>query len=111
MWCYRRMMRIPWIQNCKNKEVLERVEEHRVLWKSMGSRRDKLQQTSASASAITEVPHAFLHLVPHFYNGSLSVFSFKYNNGDIIEKTPPVNTFTLTLLTYITKKKQTLVYS
>jgi len=33
MWCYRRMMKIPWTDMVKNEDVLERVKEQRQIIK------------------------------------------------------------------------------
>ena len=42
MWCYRRMMKIKWIDRVSNEEVLRRVEEKRSLLKTLKRRRDIL---------------------------------------------------------------------
>ena len=34
MWCYRRMMKIKWVDRITNEEVLERTGERKTLWKS-----------------------------------------------------------------------------
>ena len=42
MWCYRRMMKIKWIDRITNEEVLKRIGERRTLWKSLRKRRDQM---------------------------------------------------------------------
>lgn len=42
MWCYRRMMKIPWIDRVSNREVLERVGEERNIWKTVKKRRNRM---------------------------------------------------------------------
>jgi hypothetical protein len=42
MWCYRRMLKIPWVDRVSNKEVLKRAQEKRVLWNNIVQRRDRL---------------------------------------------------------------------
>ena len=42
MWCYRRMMRIKWIDRVSNEEVLRRVGEKRSLMKTLTRRRNNL---------------------------------------------------------------------
>ena len=42
MWCYRRMMKIKWIDRVSNEKVLRRVEEKRSLLKTLKRRRDIL---------------------------------------------------------------------
>ncbi|VVC45245.1 Hypothetical protein CINCED_3A002873 [Cinara cedri] len=46
MWGYRRMLKISWIDKITNKEVLERMLEGKLLWKSIVKRRSKwIRQT------------------------------------------------------------------
>ena len=42
MWCYRRMLKISWVDKVTNEEVLKRVEEERSLWGTLKRRRDKM---------------------------------------------------------------------
>ena len=35
LWCYRRMLRISWMDRVTNEEVLERVSEGKLLWKNI----------------------------------------------------------------------------
>ena len=42
MWCYSRMMKIPWIDKVSNREVLERVKEKRSIWGIVKGRRDRM---------------------------------------------------------------------
>ena len=42
MWCYRRMMKIPWVDKISNEEVLKRAMARRKLWKQIQTRRDKM---------------------------------------------------------------------
>ena len=42
MWCYRRMMKIKWIERVSNQEVLRRVGEKRSLLRTLRRRRDNL---------------------------------------------------------------------
>lgn len=42
MWCYRRIMRIKWVDKVTNEEVLRRIGEGRELWKSIRKRRMEL---------------------------------------------------------------------
>jgi hypothetical protein len=32
MWCYRRMLKIPWVDRVTNEEVLRKIEEKPGLW-------------------------------------------------------------------------------
>jgi hypothetical protein len=38
MWCYRRMLKIPWIDRVSDKEVLKTAQEKRVLWNNIVQR-------------------------------------------------------------------------
>ncbi|CAI6343800.1 unnamed protein product [Macrosiphum euphorbiae] len=42
MWCYRKMLKIPWTEKVTNKEVLDKIKEQRQIWKSIQSRRGKM---------------------------------------------------------------------
>ena len=42
MWCYRRMMRIKWIDRVSYEEVLRRIGEKRSLMKTLTRRRNNL---------------------------------------------------------------------
>lgn len=42
MWCYRRMLKIRWVDKVTNVEVLNRIGEKRCLWKTLTKRRDRL---------------------------------------------------------------------
>lgn len=42
MWCFEKMLKIPWIGRVTNEEVLNKIKEKRQLWKSIQSRRDKM---------------------------------------------------------------------
>ena len=42
MWCYRRMLKIRWVDRITNEEVLRRMDENRTLWKTLTRRRDRL---------------------------------------------------------------------
>ena len=42
MWCYRRMLRIPWVDKVTNEEVLNRVGEERSIWRTIKMRRDRM---------------------------------------------------------------------
>jgi hypothetical protein len=42
MWCYRRILKIPWVDRVSNKEILKRAQEKRVLWNNIVQRRDRL---------------------------------------------------------------------
>ena len=42
MWCYRRMMKIRWVDRVTNEEVLRRVGEERCFWRLLMKRRDRL---------------------------------------------------------------------
>jgi hypothetical protein len=40
MWCYRRMLKIPWVDRVTNEEALRKIEEKPGLWNIMRKRRD-----------------------------------------------------------------------
>ena len=42
MWCYRRMMKISWVDKITNEEVLKRVNEKRKIWMTIQSRRCRM---------------------------------------------------------------------
>jgi len=42
MWCYRRMLKIPWVGRVSNKEIRKRAQEKRVLWNNIVQRSDRL---------------------------------------------------------------------
>lgn len=42
MWCYRRMLKIKWVDRVTNEEVLNRIGEKRSLWNTLTKRRDRL---------------------------------------------------------------------
>ncbi|KAF0724219.1 LINE-1 reverse transcriptase [Aphis craccivora] len=42
MWCYRKMLKIPWTEKVTNKEILDKIKEQRQIWKSIQSRRGKM---------------------------------------------------------------------
>lgn len=42
MWCYRRMLKIRWVDKVTNEEVLKRIGEKRSLWRILTKRRDRL---------------------------------------------------------------------
>ena len=42
MWCYRRMLKISWVDRVSNEEVLERAMVRKKLWKQIQIRRDKM---------------------------------------------------------------------
>ncbi|XP_049957338.1 uncharacterized protein LOC126473992 [Schistocerca serialis cubense] len=42
MWCYRRMLKIRWVDHMTNDEVLNRIGEKRSLWHNLTRRRDRL---------------------------------------------------------------------
>ena len=42
MWCYRRMLKIRWVDKITNEEVLRRVGEKISLWQHLTKRRDRL---------------------------------------------------------------------
>ena len=42
MWCYRRMLKIRWVDRITNEEVLNRIGEKRNLWHNLTRRRDRL---------------------------------------------------------------------
>ena len=42
MWCYRRMLKVRWVDKVLNEEVLRRVDEKRSLWRHLTKRRDRL---------------------------------------------------------------------
>jgi len=42
MWCYRRMLKIPWVDRVSNKEIRKRAQEKRVLWNNIVQRSDRL---------------------------------------------------------------------
>ena len=42
MWCYRRMLKIRWVDRITNEEVLNRIGEERTLWHNLTKRRDRL---------------------------------------------------------------------
>lgn len=42
MWCYRKMMKISWVERVTNQEVLRRAGTERKLWKHIQKRRDQL---------------------------------------------------------------------
>ena len=42
MWCYRRMLKVRWVDRITNEEVLYRVGEKRSLWRNLTKRRDRL---------------------------------------------------------------------
>ena len=42
MWCYRRMLKIRWVDHITNEEVLNRIGEKRNLWHNLTRRRDRL---------------------------------------------------------------------
>ncbi|KAF0771003.1 LINE-1 reverse transcriptase [Aphis craccivora] len=35
MWCYRKMLKIPWTEKVTNKEVLDKIKEQRQIWKNV----------------------------------------------------------------------------
>ena len=41
MWCYRRMLRISWMDRITNDEVLERITEGKLIWKNIVRRRNE----------------------------------------------------------------------
>ena len=41
-WCYRKILKIKWVDRVKNEKVLEVVGEERSLWKKIVKRRDEL---------------------------------------------------------------------
>ena len=41
-WCYRRIMKIKWIDRITNEKVIERIRERRILWKSLRKRRGQM---------------------------------------------------------------------
>uniref|UniRef100_A0A2S2PJ80 Endonuclease-reverse transcriptase n=1 Tax=Schizaphis graminum TaxID=13262 RepID=A0A2S2PJ80_SCHGA len=41
MWCYRRMLRINWMDRITNKEVLDRITEAKLIWKNIVRRRNE----------------------------------------------------------------------
>ena len=40
VWCYRRMLKIPWMDRVTNEEVIRRMKETPCLWKTLQKRRD-----------------------------------------------------------------------
>ena len=42
MWCYRRMLKIRWVDHVTNEAVLSRIGEKRKLWHYLTKRRDRL---------------------------------------------------------------------
>ena len=42
MWCYRRMLKIRWVDRVTNEEVLNRIGEERSLWRNLTKRRDRM---------------------------------------------------------------------
>ena len=42
MWCYRRMINIKWMDRITNEEVIGRIGERRILWKSLKKRRGQM---------------------------------------------------------------------
>uniref|UniRef100_A0A2S2QKX3 Uncharacterized protein n=1 Tax=Sipha flava TaxID=143950 RepID=A0A2S2QKX3_9HEMI len=42
MWCYRKMLRIKWIDKITNEAVLNRIKEKKVLWYTIKVRRAKM---------------------------------------------------------------------
>ena len=41
MWCYRRMLKISWMDKVTNVEVLERIADGRLLWSNIVRRRNE----------------------------------------------------------------------
>ena len=42
IWCYRRMLKIRWVDRVTNEEVLDRIGEKRMFWHMLTKRRDRL---------------------------------------------------------------------
>lgn len=42
MWCYRKMLRIKWIDRITNEAVLNRIKEKKILWHTIKVRRAKM---------------------------------------------------------------------
>ncbi|VVC27478.1 Hypothetical protein CINCED_3A011221 [Cinara cedri] len=42
MWCYRKMLRIKWIDRITNEAVLNRTKEKKILWHTIKVRRAKM---------------------------------------------------------------------
>jgi len=42
MWCYRKMMKISWVDKITNEEVLKQVNEKRTIWKAIQKRRCRM---------------------------------------------------------------------
>jgi len=42
MWCYRKMLKIKWIERITNESVLARIKEKKELWYTIKVRRDKM---------------------------------------------------------------------
>ena len=42
MWCYRRMLKVRWVDRVTNVEILNRIGEKRALWHNLTKRRDRL---------------------------------------------------------------------
>ena len=42
MWCYRRMLKIRWVDKVTNEEVLRQIDEERSVWKNIVKRRGRL---------------------------------------------------------------------
>jgi hypothetical protein len=42
MWCYRKMLRIKWIDRITNEAVLNRIKEKKILWHTVKVRRTKM---------------------------------------------------------------------
>jgi len=59
MWCYRKMLKIKWIERITDEAVLDRIKEKRELWHTIKVRRDKmtghlLRHDSLTKSVVSE---------------------------------------------------------
>ena len=42
MWCYRRMLKVRWVDRITNEEILNRIGERRTIWHNLTRRRDRM---------------------------------------------------------------------
>ena len=41
MWCYRRILKVRWVDHVTNEEILNKIGERRNFWQNLKKRRDK----------------------------------------------------------------------